>query len=195
MHVGLEPNGAAQEKLDAEGGEALSKSDRGNEKRKPYRGGDDSEAQPSYTRAMRNYFGFSFGFQLSALFLLAIFAHQPIFADQKTIEGTVKISPKLAAKATGGSLFVFARPLGQPAGPPAAVLKVDSPKFPQAFSLGEAQAMIPGTEFKGPYRLTARFSPTGDAMQKTGAFEGQTDEKKGLSPGAKGIEILIDKER
>ncbi len=129
------------------------------------------------------------------LSLLAILAQGSALADQKTIEGTVKVAPALSAKITKGTLFVFARPAGEAAGPPAAVLKLDSPKFPQSFSLSAANAMIPGTEFKGPFRLTARFSPLGDAMQKDGAFEGKTDEKKPVSPGAKGIEILIDTPR
>jgi hypothetical protein len=126
----------------------------------------------------------------------AILPQGGAYADQKTIEGTVKVAPALAGKLGPiGTLFVFARPIGQAAGPPSAVLRVNSPKFPHAFRLGAEQAMIPGTEFKGPFRLTARFSPQGDAMQKEGAFEGKTDEKKPLSPGAKNVEILIDTPR
>ena len=127
------------------------------------------------------------------LLFTVILAHSGAHADQKTIEGTVKLNPAVAAKiGKTGTLFIFARLAGEVAGPPAAVVRVVSPKFPHAFSLGAAQAMIPGTAFTGPFRLTARFSPRGDAMQKEGAFEGRTDEKKPLSPGAKGVEILID---
>ncbi len=133
---------------------------------------------------------------VSIFCLTAILAQPEARADEKTITGTVKVAPKLAGKVgKTGTLFVFARAAGEQAGPPAAVLRVDSPAFPHAFSLSAAQAMIPGTEFKGPYRLTARFSPRGDAMQKEGAFEGKTDEKKPLSAGAKGVEITIDTAR
>lgn len=133
---------------------------------------------------------------LPAVLLTAILAQPEALADQKTIQGKVKVAPALASKlGSTGTLFVFARQAGEVAGPPAAVARIDSPKFPQAFSLSAAQAMIPGTEFKGPFRLTARFSPKGDAMQKEGAFEGKTDEKKPLSPGDKGVEIVIDTAR
>lgn len=128
--------------------------------------------------------------------LTAILAQPEARADEKTISGTVKVAPKLAGKVgKTGTLFVFARLAGEQAGPPSAVARIDSPKFPVAFSLGAAQAMIPGTEFKGTFRLTARYSPQGDAMQKEGAFEGKTEAKKPLSPGAKGVEIIIDTPR
>lgn len=132
---------------------------------------------------------------LTIVCLTAILAQPEARADEKTITGTVKVAPALKAKTQTGTLFVFARAAGEQAGPPAAVARIDSPKFPVAFSLGAAQAMMPGTEFKGPYRLTARFSPQGDPMQKAGAFEGKTDEKKPLAPGAKSVEIIIDTAR
>lgn len=144
---------------------------------------------------MQNLLSLFWG-SVPVLIFSTILAQSGAHADQKTIEGTVKISPALAAKiGKTGTLFIFARLAGEAAGPPAAVARVVSPKFPYSFSLGAAQAMIPGTEFKGPFRLTARFSPGGDAMQKEGTFEGRTDEKKPLSPGAKGVEMVIDTAR
>lgn len=141
---------------------------------------------------MQKYLGTRITVFLALAFILA---HGRADADQKTITGTVKISPALAAKVgTGGSLFIFARPFGQTSGPPAAVQKVDSPKFPQTFALGPEQAMMPGSEFKGPFQLTARYSPTGNAMQKAGSLEGLSG-KKAVAAGAKGVNILIDTER
>ena len=51
---------------------------------------------------------------------------------------------------------------------PVAVLRIPNPKFPLKFKMGADEAMVPGTPFKGPFAITARFSATGDAMDKSG---------------------------
>ena len=132
--------------------------------------------------------------RLRILFLLVavILTQTTVGADEKTIQGSVKPEGKLAKSLPeGGTLFVFARDASVEAGPPVAVLKIDNPKFPQKYALGPGNVMIPGTEFKGPFRVTARYSPSGDAMQKKGAFQGET--KSPVKAGAKNADILLDK--
>jgi len=87
---------------------------------------------------------------------------------------------------------VFARKTGQSKGPPSAVLRIAQPRFPLKFTLGPGNAMIPNTPFTGPFTITAKFSPTGNALQKEGTLIGTT--KKTIQPGAKDVSIVIDKE-
>lgn len=113
-------------------------------------------------------------------------------ADEKTIHGSVKPEGKIAkALPEGGTLFVFARDASAEAGPPVAVVRIDNPRFPQKYSLGPENVMMPGSDFKGPFKVTARYSPSGDAMQKKGAFQGES--KSPVKAGAKNADIVLDK--
>ena len=51
---------------------------------------------------------------------------------------------------------------------PAAVLRIPDPKLPLKFSLSAKNAMVAGTPFDGPFTITARYSPGGDVMDKSG---------------------------
>ena len=114
----------------------------------------------------------------------------------KSISGTVTVKKDLTEKIQGkGVLFVFARTFGAQGGPPAAVKRIPSPKFPQTFSLSQEDAMIPGSPFDGPFTLVARWTDSGNAMQKNGAFEGTTSSKKGVKPGDKGVQVEINEAR
>lgn len=93
-----------------------------------------------------------------------LFAFQ-IHASTPTISGEITLA-KGASLKPGGVLFVFARKQGMPM--PAAVLRVPEPKLPYKFILSEKNAMTPGTSFEGPFTITARYSPSGDAMDKSG---------------------------
>lgn len=115
--------------------------------------------------------------------------------DTAEITGTVIIAKELKDKlGSNGVLFVFAKPFAQQAGgPPLAVKRIPSPKFPVKFSLSQADAMMPGTVFAGNLKITARFSPSGDVMDRSG-YEGSFSGKNGVSVNEKTpIEVIIDK--
>jgi len=103
------------------------------------------------------------------------------------ITGTVTLAKGVEAK-PGGVLFVFAKSPGVAGGPPLAVLRVADPKFPVKFELGAKNAMMPGTPFKGPFTVTARYSPSGDAIDKTGP---QGVAKGEVKEGAKDVKIEL----
>ncbi len=71
---------------------------------------------------------------------------------------------------------------------PAAVLRVPEPKLPYKFALSSKNAMVPGTPFKGPFKITARYSPTGDAMDKSGP---ETTLLKPIKVGASNLKIEL----
>jgi hypothetical protein len=112
--------------------------------------------------------------------LLVFFSFQTYAAE---VTGEVTLAKGLALK-PGGVLFIFAKKAGNPM--PAAVLRIPEPKLPYKFILSEKNAMAPGTPFDGPFTITARHSPTGDAMDKSGP-EGGT--LKPVSVGAKNVKI------
>ena len=111
--------------------------------------------------------------------------------DAAPVSGTVSLSPELARKAPAGAiLFIIARG-GQQAGPPLAVKRIESPKFPVEFSLGPDDRMIKQMPFVGPIQLSARLDADGNAMTRApGDLQGQAPEAH--QPGDTGIEISID---
>jgi hypothetical protein len=114
-------------------------------------------------------------------------------ATESKIEGTVEVSKDFASKVTPTSvLFIIAREPGVKSGPPVAVLRVPTPKFPQKFELGTKNMMM-GGDFKGPYEITAKLSKTGEAMTSSGDLLGETDTKKAVSPGSKGVKVMLSK--
>lgn len=125
------------------------------------------------------------------LFFGLTFAFASAFAlAGEEISGTVTISKELQKTlAPNGILYIFAKVAGSTGGPPAAVLRIPNPKFPLPFSLSGANAMMPGTPFKGPFSVTARYSPTGDAIDKSGP-QGQ-DKRNNIKPGQKDVKIEL----
>lgn len=111
--------------------------------------------------------------------------------EGKSIKGTVSIDATGAKTLTpGGALFVIARSATQTGGAPIAVLRIANPKFPQDFELSERNVMMPGTVFKGPMKLIARFSPNGDALDKSGP-ESSPSPNESYELGAKDIKIEL----
>ncbi len=90
--------------------------------------------------------------------------HFNVFAAE-SISGEVTLA-KGVTLPTGGVLYIFAKKEG--VAMPAAVVRVPSPKLPLKFTIGAQNAMTQGTPFDGPFVLTARYSPSGDAMDKSG---------------------------
>ena len=119
------------------------------------------------------------------LFLFALLFAIPVFATTGEISGEVTIAKNVTLK-PGGVLFVFAKKGATPM--PAAVLRITDPKLPLKFTLSAKNAMAPGTPFDGPFTITARYSPTGDAMDKSGP-QGTT--AKPIDVGATDVKIEL----
>ncbi len=109
----------------------------------------------------------------------------------EVISGTIEIAPALRAKAAGKPvLFLIARKGG--GGPPLAVVRVASPRFPLAFEISKRNVMIPGVPFEGVVTLSARLDADGSAgPASAGDLEGRTDQP--VRVGAKDVRIVIDR--
>ena len=109
------------------------------------------------------------------------------------IEGVVDVDPKLKGKIDGQAvLFIIAKATSGAGGPPLAVKKITSPKFPVAFSLGAQDVMIPGTPFSGKIFLSARLDKDGNpATREPGDLAGEY-KKNPADVGSKKIEIMLD---
>ena len=118
---------------------------------------------------------------MKILITILILCSLKTFANE--ISGEVSLAKGTALK-PGGVLFIFAKKSGTQM--PAAVLRIPDPKLPYKFTLSEKNAMAPGTPFDGPFTVTARHSPNGDAMDKSGP-EGSL--AKPVAVGTKNIKI------
>lgn len=132
------------------------------------------------------------------ILLLTVFLSLKIsaFIDPK-IGGIVSLAKGLEKNLTpNGVLFVIAKRAGPDSSPgnhspPIAVLKIKSPKFPQAFVITEKNLMIEGTSLKGPLHVIARFSASGDALDKKGAIEGFDPKFPSTDVGNKNLNIEL----
>ncbi len=102
---------------------------------------------------------------MKALILMTVCFAMQAQANTGEISGEVTLA-KGVSLSPGGVLYVFAKKADTPM--PAAVLRIPSPKLPIPFSLSSKNAMMPGTPFDGPFIITARYSPTGNVMDKSG---------------------------
>ena len=105
----------------------------------------------------------------------------------KTVDGT--ISYKKAK--SNDTLFIIARKMGVHFGPPVAVKKITSPTFPLKFKLGPENVMIRGVPFKGPFTISAKLSPTGNALDRSGP-SGQTPQDTPIYNGDKDVKIELN---
>jgi cytochrome c-type biogenesis protein CcmH len=106
------------------------------------------------------------------------------------VRGTLVLSPELADSVpTGGVVFLVARsPEG---GPPVAVQRIASPRFPLPFEIGPDDRMIQSIPFAGPLLLSARVDGDGNATSRQpGDLQGSSDGP--VAPGDNGITIQID---
>ena len=107
------------------------------------------------------------------------------------IRGTIDVAPDLAAGASGGVLFVIARPGAARAGPPMAVLRIPAPSFPMRFEIGQGDVMMPGVQFAGEVNLTARLDSDGNAMTKlAGDLSGGVSDP--IQTGTEDVLLLLD---
>ncbi|MGE3759580.1 MAG: hypothetical protein AB7H97_17575 [Pseudobdellovibrionaceae bacterium] len=137
----------------------------------------------------------------SSKFLISvalIWGSQPVLAKKEAapkeggtqISGVILVDQDVVGKMpTKGTLFIFAKSQDAVGGPPLVVKKIDSPKFPVDFVLGPEDAMIPGSEFKGKIKVTARLTATPNALDKKGAIEGEV----ASHVGAKNLKVKLNK--
>ena len=118
-----------------------------------------------------------------ALASLAVLVSTSTFAATDEISGQITVAKGAVIK-PGGALFVMAKEPGKAM--PVAVVRVVEPKFPFKFSLTSKNAMVAGTAFTGSYLITARYSPTGDAMDKSGP---EGTEAKPIAVGRNDVKI------
>lgn len=121
------------------------------------------------------------------------------FTDPK-VGGLITLKKGLEKKIIkGGVLFVFAKQAGPDSGPndrtpPVAVIRIENPTFPQAFVITQKNVMVPGSDFKGPLHVIARYSPTGDALAKSGSIQGIDQKYPSADLGNKNLNIELNVE-
>ncbi len=119
----------------------------------------------------------------SILVILPVLMSSLLYAN--SLKGVVTYKEKEAK----GILFIFAKKFDGSMPMPLAVKRISNPKFPLKFELSSQDAMIKSIPFKGPFKVIARLTKSGNAMDKTGP-QGQTS--KSLALGAQEIEILLN---
>jgi cytochrome c-type biogenesis protein CcmH len=117
----------------------------------------------------------------------------PSSKTAKGVSGTVRLSPKLAAKVSpDDTVFIFARAAGGPP-MPLAVLRKKVRDLPAAFSLDDGMAMTPARKLSAHPRVVvgARISKSGNAMPQPGDLQGLSAE---VANTARGVTVSIDTE-
>ena len=113
-------------------------------------------------------------------------------AKAKSVSGTVKLAPALAARAAPeDTVFVLARP-AQGGRMPLAAVRAKVKDLPLAFSFDDSMAMNPSAKLSdfAEVVVAARVSKTGNVVPQGGDFEGVS---KPVRPGAAGIAVEIGK--
>lgn len=134
--------------------------------------------------------------KLMTAFILMFSVSSFAFSDPK-VGGLVTLAKGLEKNIVpGGVLYVFAKKAGPDSGPndrtpPIAAVKIENPKFPQAFVITPKNVMIQGTEFKGPVHVIARYAPTGDAMSRPGVIDGFDPKFPSTELGNKNLNIEL----
>jgi len=107
-------------------------------------------------------------------------------SSPQAIRGSIRLAD--GAESFPGVLFVIARKAA--AGPPLAVIRLDTPTFPVEFSIGPSNVMAGGPDqFTGPISLTARLDADGTATAGPGDLLGAASGT--VEPGATGVDIVL----
>ena len=108
------------------------------------------------------------------------------------IRGRIVVAPELTKDVRSDSvLFLIARAGAGGAGPPLAVRRFSTPRFPLEFEIGPENVMIPSMRFEGAIQLTARLDSDGNAMTRLpGDLQGAMAAP--LAPGAAGAVLTLD---
>jgi cytochrome c-type biogenesis protein CcmH len=111
----------------------------------------------------------------------------------QTISGTITVDAKLKANLdSNAALFIIARPAGGPGGPPLAVKKIDQPKFPLSYSLGQENVMMQGTPFSGKVNISVRLDKDGNPTTRgAGDLTGEY-KKNPAEVGVKNADVILD---
>ncbi len=118
-------------------------------------------------------------------------AGTPPAATTGAVAGTIAVAPSLAGRVVENEvLFIVAR--NPSTRQVLAVRKEEAARFPFAFEISGADAMVEGTPFEGPFDITARISKSGDAIPAKGDIEGFA---RGVANGAKDVTISLDSVR
>lgn len=118
-------------------------------------------------------------------------AAAPIQGGQ-SLQGRIDLDPRLTGKVPAQAvLFIIARSSAGAGGPPLAVKKIAAPKFPLDYSLGAADAMMPGASFAGKLYVTARLDQDGNPLTKQPGDLAGEYKKNPAAAGAKQIDILL----
>lgn len=134
--------------------------------------------------------------KLFVLVSLVLSVNALAFIDPK-VGGTVTLAKNLEKNLTkNGVLYVFAKQAGPDSNPgdrtpPVAVIRIENPKFPQAFVISGKNVMIPGASLTGPLHVIARYSLSGDALDKKGAIEGFDPKFPSTEIGNKNLNIEL----
>jgi len=108
------------------------------------------------------------------------------------IIGTVSIARELMGRLQDTAvLFIVAR---KAAGPPFAVKRVVSPRFPLAYRIGSEDLMMAGASFEGEVRISARLARLGIAgPPQPGDLEGEHPAP--VRVGSQNVNITISRVR
>lgn len=108
------------------------------------------------------------------------------------IRGRIEIAPEFAEDVRPEMvLFLIARSGAAAGGPPLAVRRFTSPRFPLEFEIGQENVMMPNMRFEGAIQLTARLDSDGNAMTRLpGDLQGAMSTP--LLPGADGSLLTLD---
>lgn len=111
----------------------------------------------------------------------------------QSISGTITVDAKLKSHLDpNAALFIIARPAGGAGGPPLAVKKIDQPKFPLSYSLGQENLMMQGMPFSGKVNITVRLDKDGNPTTR-GAGDLSGDYKKNPAQvGATNADVILD---
>jgi cytochrome c-type biogenesis protein CcmH len=94
-------------------------------------------------------------------------------ADSAQLQGAVELAAPLKSRVPAGlTLFIIAKAVDSP-GPPVAVLRTTTSRWPLRFSLDDASAMVPDRKLStaGPVTVEARVSRSGQATPQSGDFQ------------------------
>jgi cytochrome c-type biogenesis protein CcmH len=117
----------------------------------------------------------------------------PAVAKAKSVSGTVKLAPALAARAAPeDTVFVLARP-AQGGRMPLAAVRAKVKDLPLVFSFNDSMAMNPSAKLSdfAEVVVAARVSKSGNVVPQRGDLEGVS---KPLRPGASGVVVQIANE-
>lgn len=147
---------------------------------------------------MMNKKGVSSMKKLLAVCLFSLLSTNSMAFTDPKVGGMITLKKGLETKLVkNGVLYVYAKPAGPDSSPndrtpPVAVFRYKNPNFPQAFVITQKDVMIPGREFKGPFHVIARYSPTGDALNKSGSIEGMDGKFPTVDLGNKNLNIELN---